>query len=115
MKLSEIKELINAEVILCNEEQLCCDVAHGFASNKVEDVSNIKHDGVLLITTMSSEETLRLAKEANIKHILIVKEDISTPTKDLALELGISLMTCQCSMFMAVATLSDAGLLPVNP
>lgn len=114
MKLSTIKELLNAEV-LCGENQLNSEVAHGFATNKVEDVLNIKHEGVLLITGRVGQETIRWAKEANIKHLLMVKNEYNETMKAAAIEQGISMMACQCSMFMAVATLSDAGLLPVNP
>lgn len=113
MRLSKVVDLLDA-IVICGEAHLDRDVRFGFASDLMSDVLTINTDEMLLITGMSNIQTIRTAEMADIQQILVVRnKDITQEMRDVANENEMVILSCPRSMFRAVATLGDAGLLPV--
>lgn len=113
MKLSKVVELLDA-VVVCGEAHIERDVRFGFASDLMSDVLTLNTDNMLLITGMSNMQTIRTAEMADIGQILVVRNKAITPEmRTVAEDNGVVIMSCSRSMFRAVATLSQAGLMPI--
>ncbi len=113
MKLSKVVELLDA-IVVCGEAHLERDVRFGFASDLMSDVLTLNTDNMLLVTGMSNMQTIRTAEMADIEQILVVRnKSITTEMKEVAKENDIVLLSCSRSMFRAVSTLSQAGLMPI--
>ena len=91
MKISQVKELLSAE-ILCGEEMLECEVEAACCSDMMSDVlAYVKDQGVLL-TGLVNSQVIRTAAMMDMVCVIFARG--KNPTEDmieLASELGIEL------------------------
>ncbi len=111
MDLKEIVEIVQAEVICdggCDDQDM---PVVAFASDLMSEVLTIVDNGVLLITGLANQQTIRTAEMSDISYILLVRNKQATPEMiTLAQENGIVLLQCSYSMYKTCGLLYQAGL-----
>lgn len=113
MKVREICTVLNGELI-CGDHKNDNEVSHAFASDLMSDVLTVNCDSLLLITGLANLQTIRTAEMSDINCILFVRnKSITTEMRDLAEELGITLIKCTSTMFRASGELYRAGIKPL--
>ncbi len=113
MKLSAIVDLVDAKVI-CGDHRLNDDVKAAFASDLLSDVLTLDTDGLMLITGLCNQQTIRTAEMADISCVLLVRgKKVSPEMLLLANENNMVVLECRFSMFKTVGILYTAGLAPV--
>ena len=110
MKLSEVKEILNADVI-SGEEFLDREVKSAFGSDLMSDVLAFVKDQALLLTGLVNGQVIRTAEMMDIKAIVFVRgkkptEDIA----DLAKEYQMVVMTTDYTLYPSCGKLYCAGL-----
>jgi hypothetical protein len=113
MKLQKIIEIVDADII-CGDLSTEIIVDKAFASDLMSDVLTLNENSVLLITGLVNMQTIRTAEMADIRYILFVRN--KKPSKEmvsLAKREGITIVSCQKSMFLTCGLLLKAGLEPV--
>ena len=111
MRLSEIADLLECEVLLGAERLGAIEVQACFAADLMSDVLRYSRSGTLLITGLTSVQSIHTADVAALTAILFVSD--KTPgqaTVDLAREKDIPLLTTSRGMFDACGILYRAGL-----
>lgn len=110
MKLIEIKDILNAEVLV-GEELLDNTVFGGGGSDLMDDILSAVAKGSVLLTGLNSEKVIRTAKIADVGAVVFVrgkrpKEEIL----QLARSYDLPILTTQYSMFVASGRLYMNGL-----
>lgn len=114
MKLSRIKELINAEV-LCNEEMLEMETVCAFGSDLMSDVLALSCKDTILITGLTNIQTIRTAEMLDIKCIIFVRNKRPDETiVELAKEKGMCILATRHTMFTTCGILYSNGLKGVD-
>lgn len=114
MKLSLIKELLNAE-ILSGHQFLDREVTNAFAADLMSDVLAFVDDKTLLLTGLTNPHTIRTAEMMDINTIVFVRGKIpDEETIRLAEENEIVTMTTANIMFVASGILFSEGLRGAN-
>ncbi|MDR1875454.1 MAG: transcriptional regulator [Synergistaceae bacterium] len=115
MKLSEIRSLLQADVLVGEEALDTTEVEKGYASDLMSDVLAFASPAVLLLTGLTHVQIFRTAQMLDIPSIVFVRG--KTPGEDLLqLARGAKmpiLATCM-SMFEASGRLYGAGLAACN-
>lgn len=110
MKISEIKELLKAEVV-CGEDLLESEVYSACGSDMMSDVlAYVKDQGVLL-TGLVNSQVIRTAEMMDMVCIVFVRN--KRPTEEmveLAREMGIALLCSPKRMYEACGKLYMNGL-----
>ncbi|MBQ1183379.1 MAG: hypothetical protein IIX60_02915 [Clostridia bacterium] len=110
MKISEIKELLKAEVV-CGEDLLENEVYSACGSDMMSDVlAYVKDQGVLL-TGLVNSQVIRTAEMMDMVCIVFVRN--KRPTEEmveLAREMGIALLCSPKRMYEACGKLYMNGL-----
>lgn len=112
MKLSEVKEILNAKVVT-GEEFLDREVKSAFGSDLMSDVLAFVKDQSLLLTGLVNGQVVRTAEMLDIKAIVFVRG--KEPTDDivaLAEEYGMVLMSTEYTLYPSCGKLYMAGLIP---
>lgn len=112
MKLSEVKEILNAEVV-AGEEFLDREVKSAFGSDLMSDVLAFVKDQALLLTGLVNGQVIRTAEMMDIKAIVFVRG--KKPTEDiaeLAKEYKMVVMTTDYTLYPSCGKLYSAGLVP---
>ncbi len=112
MKLSEVKEILNAEVV-AGEEFLDREVKSAFGSDLMSDVLAFVKDQALLLTGLVNGQVIRTAEMMDIKAIVFVRG--KKPTEDiaaLAKEYKMVVMTTDYTLYPSCGKLYCAGLVP---
>jgi len=110
MKLSEISELLNGNILSC-KNRLNDEVYVAFASDLMSDVLTLHTDNLLLITGLSNIQTIRTAEMADINYILLVRNKKATPAFiKLASENNQIIIETSFSMFRVCGILYQAGI-----
>lgn len=110
MKLKEIKERLNAEV-LCGEEFLDTEVLYAFGSDLMSDVLAYVKGKTLLLTGLTNTQVIRTAEMADVAAILFVRGKI--PDQDvinLAKESSMAILTTKYTLFTTSGILYSFGL-----
>ncbi len=110
MKINEIKELLCAE-ILCCEELLNYEVNYAFGSDLMSDVLAYVKDQTVLLTGLTNTQVIRTAEMADLNAIVFVRG--KRPDQDLvtlAKENNILLMLTIDTMYTASGKLYCKGL-----
>lgn len=110
MRLSEVKEIIEAEV-LTGEDMLHMDIGYVFSSDLMSDVLALVVCDTILLTGLTNIQTIRTAEMMDIKCIIYVRG--KTPddqTISLAMDKGICLMNTRNIMFTTCGILYNSGL-----
>ena len=110
MKISKIKELLNAEVI-CGEELLDGEVHSACGCDMMSDVLAFVKDQAVLLTGLCNPQVVRTAMMMDMRCIVFVRGKV--PGDDiiqLASDAGIVVMRCDERMYVACGLLYTNGL-----
>ena len=110
MKLSEIKEILDADVIV-GAEHLDLEVKTAFGADLMSDVLAFAKAGSLLLTGLTNSQVIRTANILDIAAIILVRgKKPSTETINLAKELKIPLLTTKYILFETAGRLYAKGI-----
>ncbi len=115
MKLSEIREILNAEVLSGEAVLEHIDVEKGYSSDLMSDVLAFASPAVLLLTGLTNVQIFRTAQMLDIPSIVFVRG--KTPSEDLlelAQEAEMPILVTFMSMFEASGRLYAKGLAPCS-
>ena len=110
MKISQIQELLNADVI-CGGDQLDKDVHSACGSDMMSDVLAYVKDQAVLLTGLVNPQVVRTAEMMDMVCIVFVRS--KAPTQEmvtLAQEHGMVLLKTSKRMYEACGKLYAAGL-----
>ena len=110
MKISEIKDLLSADV-LCGEDELGCEVCSACSSDMMSDVLAFVKDQAVLLTGLVNPQVIRTAVMMDMRCVVFVRK--KAPTEEmvkLAESSGIVMMKTDLRMFEACGKLYSAGL-----
>ena len=111
MKISEIRALLDAEVV-CGEEKMDRDVYSACGSDMMSDVLAYVKDQAVLLTGLVNPQVVRTAEMMDMVCIVFVRS--KTPTAEmveLARESGIVLLKTSKRMYEACGKLYASGLI----
>lgn len=110
MKFSEVKKLLGAEVLCC-EEELEGEAKSAFGSDMMSDVLAFVKDQSILLTGLVNPQTVRTAQMMDIRCIVFVRgKRPNDAVIELAQENGILLLATECRMYTACGILYSNGL-----
>ncbi len=110
MKLSEVKDILNAEVIV-GEECLDMDVKTAFGADLMSDVLAFAKSGSMLLTGLTNTQVVRTANVLDIAAIILVRgKKPSSDTIQLATELKIPLLSTKFILFETAGRLYEKGI-----
>ena len=112
MKISSIKELLNANIV-CGEENLDREVFSACGSDMMSDVLAYVKDQAVLLTGLVNPQVVRTAVMMDMRCIVFVRN--KKPTDEmiqLAKESDIVILATQKRMFEACGLLYSGGLVP---
>lgn len=110
MKLSEIKELLCAE-ILCGNEFIDNEVTYGFGSDLMSDVLAYVKGRTVLLTGLINNQVIRTAEMADLNAIVFVRgKKPEQELIELATENNIVLLLTKDTMYTAAGKLYNKGL-----
>ena len=114
MKLGEIKRLLDCEVI-SGHEMMDTEVSGCFAADLMSDVLAFSRSGAILVTGLTSVQSVHTADVADLKAILFIHDKRPAPTVvEVARHNGIPLLSTRRFMFEACGLLFDHGLRPAG-
>jgi predicted transcriptional regulator len=111
MRLSRIAELLDCDVLLGHDRLDRVEIEVCFAADLMSDVLRFSHSGALLITGLTSVQSIHTADVADLAAILFISDkrpDLSIV--EVARSTGIPLLTTHHSMFDACGILHQAHL-----
>ena len=110
MKISQIQELLDAEVV-CGGDQLDREVASACGSDMMSDVLAYVKDQAVLLTGLVNPQVVRTAEMMDMVCIVFVRSKAPTQEMiDLAEEHGMVLLKTRKRMYEACGKLYAAGL-----
>ncbi len=110
MKISTIKDLLNAEV-LCNEEMLSHEVNSACGSDMMSDVLAYVKNQAVLLTGLVNAQVIRTAEMMDMVCVVFVRSKNPTPEMiELAKECGLVVLSTQMRMYEACGKLYASGL-----
>ncbi len=110
MKISTIKELLNAEVV-CGEDSLERHVYSACGSDMMSDVLAYVKDQAVLLTGLVNAQVVRTAEMMDMVCIVFVRSKMPTQEMiDLAKESNMVLLRTQKRMYEACGKLYAGGL-----
>jgi predicted transcriptional regulator len=110
LKLSEVKNILDAEVIV-GEEHLDLEVKTAFGADLMSDVLAFAKAGSLLLTGLTNSQVIRTANILDIAAIILVRgKKPSTETINLAKELKIPLLITKYILFETAGRLYAKGI-----
>ncbi|MBE7023151.1 MAG: hypothetical protein IJ285_06225 [Clostridia bacterium] len=110
MKISKIKEILEAEV-LAGEELLDSEVDAAFGSDLMSDVLAFVNDRVLLLTGLVNPQVVRTAEMLDISAIVFVRgKRPDENVIELAKTKNIVLLSTTHTLYVASGRLYSAGL-----
>lgn len=110
MKLDEIKDTLDAEVIYGND-LMDVNIVGCAAADLMDDILAAVAKDAVLLTGLTNEQVLRTAKLAGISAVVIARgKKPSQSMIDAAVSYGIPLLTTEYSLFVASGRLYINGL-----
>ncbi|HPD55967.1 MAG TPA: DRTGG domain-containing protein [Smithellaceae bacterium] len=110
MKLREVKELLNADVI-AGEEKLDMEVKTAFGADLMSDVLAFAKAGSMLLTGLTNTQVVRIANVLDIAAIIIVRgKKLPAETVELAKELHIPVLSTKFILFETAGRLYAQGI-----
>ncbi|HHO75905.1 MAG TPA: hypothetical protein ENN05_05700 [Deltaproteobacteria bacterium] len=110
MTLAEIKNILNADVIV-GEDLLSMEVEAGFAADLMSDVLAFAKEGSILLTGLTNPLVIRTAETLDLRAIIFVRG--KRPSDDavkLAREKQIALLGTRYILFESCGRLFNAGM-----
>lgn len=110
MKLREVKEILDAEVLV-GEEMLDMEVKTAFGADLMSDVLAFAKSGSLLLTGLTNDQVVRTADIIEIAAIIMVRGKKPTPEAiKLAEELKIPILATKYILFDTAGLLYTKGI-----
>ena len=110
MKISKVKQLLEAEVLCC-EDKLDSEVHSACGSDMMSDVLAFVKDQSILLTGLVNPQTIRTAMMMDMKAIVFVRgKKPDQMIINLAEQNSIVLLTTSYRMYTACGLLYTAGL-----
>ncbi len=110
MKLRDVKELLDAEVI-AGEEKLDMEVKTAFGADLMSDVLAFAKAGSMLLTGLTNTQVVRIANVLDIAAIIIVRgKKLPAETVELAKELHIPVLATKYILFETAGRLYARGI-----
>ena len=110
MKLSEVKEILNANVIV-GEEKLDIEVKTAFGADLMSDVLAFAKAGSLLLTGLTNTQVIRIAHVLDIAAIVLVRgKKPPAEAISLAKDLQIPILTTKFILFETAGRLYAKGI-----
>ncbi|MBQ5994760.1 MAG: hypothetical protein IJL63_02755 [Clostridia bacterium] len=110
MKVSEIKEILDAEII-CGEESLDKDVFAACGSDMMSDVLAYVKEQAVLLSGLVNPQVVRTAEMMDMQCIVFVRgKHPDESIIDLARDRGIVLLSTKHPMFASCGMLYEKGL-----
>ena len=110
MKLREVKEILDADVIV-GTEKLDMEVKTAFGADLMSDVMAFAKAGSLLLTGLTNAQVVKTAATRHIAAIILVRgKEPSPEAVDLAKELQIPILTTQYILFETAGRLYAKGI-----
>jgi len=110
MKLGEVLRRLEATPLTGNDE-LDCDITRCGASDLMSDILARPSEGILLMTGLTSIQTIRTAKIAGVKAVLFVRGKTPLPeVLEAARAEQVPLFSTPLSMFVSCGRLHAIGL-----
>ena len=110
MKLSEIQEILKANIVV-GHDQLDTEVTHGAASDLMSDLLTGKTDGVVALSGLNNLQVIRTAVIAGVTAVVLVRG--KHPDEAMiahASQHGLPVMTTPFTMFTACGRLCAKGI-----
>jgi predicted transcriptional regulator len=115
MKLDEIRRLLECDVLYGEDLLETTDVDSCFAADLMSDVLAFSRSGALLVTGLTSLQSVHTADVADLTAILFVHDKRpGAPVVEVARHRQIPLLTTRRLMFEACGLLFDHGLKPAG-
>lgn len=115
MTLAEIRQLLDCDVICCEELLQETEVRSCFAADLMSDVLAFSRSGALLVTGLTSLQSVHTADIADLAAILFIHDKRpGEPIVDVARHRRIPLLTTRRYMFETCALLFEHGLKPAG-
>ena len=110
MKLREVKEILDADVIV-GKEKLDMEVSTAFGADLMSDVMAFAKAGSLLLTGLTNAQVIKTAATRHIAAIILVRgKEPSTEAIDMAKELQIPILTTKYILFETAGILYSKGI-----
>ena len=110
MKLSEVRDILDAEIIV-GEDCLDLEVHTAFGADLMSDVLAFAKAGSLLLTGLTNTQVIRTANVLDIAAIILVRgKKPSSETIALASELRIPILTTKYILFETAGRLYMKGI-----
>lgn len=110
MKLSEIKDILEAEVVV-GQHLLDRTVFAGGAADIMEDILAAVANGAVLLTGLTTEKVIRTAKIVGVGAVVFVRgKKPDNKTIDLARTYDLPVFLTRYTMFVAIGRLYINGL-----
>ncbi len=110
MKISTIKDLLDAQVVCC-EEELGSHVYSACGSDMMSDVLAYVKDQAVLMTGLINSQVIRTAEMMDMKCVVFVRSKLPTAEMiELAKESGIVLLATNKRLYEACGILYSNGL-----
>ncbi|MGD0278333.1 MAG: DRTGG domain-containing protein [Smithella sp.] len=110
MKLREVKEILDA-VVIVGKEKLDMEVSTAFGADLMSDVMAFAKPGSLLLTGLTNVQVIKTAAARHIAAIVIVRgKEPSTEAIDMAKELQIPILATEYILFETAGLLYSKGI-----
>lgn len=110
MKLSEVKEILNAEIII-GDDKMDTEIAGGAASDLMSDLLRNPREGALLLTGLTNIQAIRTSVIAGMAAIVFVRAKKPDPEIiSYAKEQEIPILSSPYSMYGSCGRLYSKGL-----
>jgi predicted transcriptional regulator len=110
LKLREVKEILDAEVIV-GDDKLDMEVKTAFGADLMSDVLAFAKAGSILLTGLTNDQVIRTADILDIAAIVLVRgKKASAETINLAKELKIPILTTKYILFETAGRLYAKGM-----
>ncbi|HOE32994.1 MAG TPA: DRTGG domain-containing protein [Smithella sp.] len=110
MKLREVKDILNADVIV-GEDKLDIEVQTAFGADLMSDVLAFAKAGSMLLTGLTNTQVVRIANVLDIAAIILVRgKKLSTEAISLATDLHIPILTTKYILFETAGRLYAKGI-----
>ena len=110
MKISEIKELLSADV-LCGDDELSQEVCSACSSDMMSDVLAFVKDQAVLLTGLVNPQVIRTAEMMDMCCIVFARRKVPTEEMlQLARDAGLVVLKTKMRMFEACGKLYSEGL-----
>ncbi len=114
MKISDVVAVLGCEV-LCGEENLDQDVSSACGADLMSDALAFAKEHAVLLTGMVNQHVIRTAQMLDLYCIVFVRgKQPPEEILELAKDTGITLLTCERSLYESCGLLYTSGLIPCS-